>query len=252
MQVLWTEIEGRPVRARRTTAAPSCEQPSVVALPGLGMSGDYLLPLAEALAPTVRAYVLDLPGAGGAPGPSRRLRADHLAEVVDRWLERNRLFDVVLFGNSYGSEVALETALRADGRTRGVALGAPTPDPTARSVWRQLARLVRAGAHAPRDLLAIAFRDYRRTGARRMLREAFGALDEPIVERLQQLRIPALVIRGARDPVVPQRWAEEAARLARAELVVIEGAGHAAPFVRPEQVASAIGGFVTRIGAPST
>lgn len=235
------------MRARRTERVPAREHPTVVALPGLGLSADYLIPLAQALAPVLPTYIVDLPGSGGAPGPSRRLNAGDLADVVAQWLAVNELSDVLLFGNSYGSEVALETALRATGRTRGVVLGAPTPDPGARSLWRQFFRLVRAWAQAPPRLMAVSLRDYWRTGARSLLREAFAALDEPIIERLQQLGIPTLIVRGERDPVVPQRWAEEAARLARAELVVIDGAGHAAPFAQPEEVAAAITAFVERI-----
>jgi pimeloyl-ACP methyl ester carboxylesterase len=61
------------------------------------------------------------------------------------------------------------------------------------------------------------------------------------------LETPALVVRGASDPVVPQRWAERAARLAHAELVVVDGAGHGAPFAQPEQVARAITAFARRV-----
>jgi pimeloyl-ACP methyl ester carboxylesterase len=85
-RVVWTQIERKPVRARVTTPAPACERPVVVALPGLGLTGDYLLPLARALAPSLRTYVVDLPGSGGAPGPRRRLRAAQLAQVVELWL----------------------------------------------------------------------------------------------------------------------------------------------------------------------
>ncbi len=215
----------------------------MVALPGLGLTGQYLLPLALELAPHLRTYVVDLPGSGGAPGPAGRLQAGQLAVVVERWLQANELGEVVLFGNSYGSEVALETALRAGSRIAGVVLGAPTPDPSARSLARQLGRLARAAAYASPRLLAIALRDYRRTGLRLLLRESAAALDEPIVERLKELRTPALVVRGGRDPVVPQRWAEEAARLANAELAVVPDAGHAAPYARPHDVARLIVAF---------
>lgn len=247
MEVGWTEIAGRPVRARRTLEEPSLPGVTVVALPGLGLSGDYLLPLAHELAPSLRTYVLDVPGAGGSPGPAGRLGAAHLGEVVGRWLADNDLADVVLFGNSYGSEVAVETALRDGSRVRCVVLGAPTPDPAARSFPRQLARLLVAAARAPRDLRALAARDYVRTGARRLLQESRAALDEPIVERLGALSAPALVVRGARDPVVPQAWAERAARLAGAELVVVPEAAHGAPYVRPAAVAAAIVDFTARI-----
>jgi len=152
----------------------------------------------------------------------------------------NGLRDVLLFGNSFGSEVAAETAPRLGEACRGVALGAPTPDPSARSLPRQLVRMLRVGLRAPPPLLRLALRDYARTGVRCLLREGLAALDEPICERLRALDLPVTIVRGSHDPVVPQRWAQEAAALARARLVVVPGAGHAAPWEEPGAVAGAV------------
>lgn len=243
---VWTSIDGRAVRARRPPVTPRAARPVAVLLPGLGLSGDYLLPLARALAPVMPTYVIDLPGSGGCPGPAGRLHARHLGDVVARWLAANRLAGVVLVGNSFGSEVALEAGARAPDRVVALALGAPTPDPRARNLGVQLARLVRAAGPAPWWVVRVALRDYARTGVRRLLREARTALREPVVRRLAAASVPVLVIRGERDPVVPGAWAREAARLARGELAVIPGAGHAALASHPGAVADAIAAFVSR------
>jgi len=230
--------ENAALRVHATVAASGRERPAVVALPGLGLSGDYLVPLALALAPELRTYVVDPPRSGSA---------QQLAKLVDQWLEANGLDDVVLYGNSFGSEIALEAALLPGTRVRGVVLGAPTPDPSARSFARQAGRLAHAAALAPPRMVAIAARDYARTGLRRLLRQGRAALAEPIEKRLPLLGLPALVVRGSRDPVVPQRWAEQAARLARAELAVVEGAAHACPFSHPAELAGLIVEFSARI-----
>lgn len=218
-----------------------------MALPGLGLTSDYLFPLALALAPQLRVYLLDLPGSGGAPGPARPLRAGHLADVVVAWVEANELSDVLLFGNSFGSEVAVETATRLTGAVAGVVLGAPTPDPGARSLPRQLGRLLLAARRAPDPLVALAVRDYRRTGLRRLLREGLAALHEPIVERLRRLEVPTLIVCGEHDPVVPRRWAADAAEVARGRLCVVAGAGHATPYEAPETLARIIGEFAAEV-----
>jgi pimeloyl-ACP methyl ester carboxylesterase len=83
---------------------------------------------------------------------------------------------------------------------------------------------------APREL-AIRVRDAEAE------REVERAARREWDERLAGLDRPALVVRGEHDPVVPQRWAGEAARFARCEPAVVDGAGHAAPYERPHEVA---------------
>jgi len=54
--------------------------------------------------------------------------------------------------------------------------------------------------------------------------------------QLAQIRVPALVCRGERDPVAPARYAEEIARgIPGARLETIEGAGHVANADAPER-----------------
>ena len=51
---------------------------------------------------------------------------------------------------------------------------------------------------------------------------------DPIERKLPEIDTPALVVRGEKDSVVPQRWAEEVAgRLGTDRLLVIPGEGHA-------------------------
>ncbi|HEU5033126.1 MAG TPA: alpha/beta hydrolase [Mycobacteriales bacterium] len=237
---LWTTLDGQPVRARRVTVAPAAPRPTVVLLPGLGLSGDYLLGLARCLGPRLPTVVVDLPGSGGCPGPAIPLRPAHLAEVVVRWLDANALSSVVLFDNSFGSQVAAEVAIKRPDLVRALVLGAPTPDATARSFWIHVYRLLRAAVIAPGWLTRLALRDYRRTGFRPLLREGLNALHEPVRDRLGQVSVPTHIVRGDRDPVVSQQWAEEVAGLVGAPLSVVRGAGHGAPAAAPRQVAPII------------
>ena len=62
-------------------------------------------------------------------------------------------------------------------------------------------------------------------------------LRDSIERRLPQVFVPVLVMRGKRDTIVPQHWAEEVSRLARAErLVVIPRKGHALNYSAAEQL----------------
>jgi len=58
---------------------------------------------------------------------------------------------------------------------------------------------------------------------------------------LNRLSVPTRVVRGSRDQVVSQRWAEEVARIAGAPTpAVVPGWGHAVNYDAPSQVADAV------------
>jgi 2-hydroxy-6-oxonona-2,4-dienedioate hydrolase len=67
----------------------------------------------------------------------------------------------------------------------------------------------------------------------------FGeALRDRIELNLPRVMAPTLVVRGARDPIVPGRWAEQAtALLPRGRLVVVADAAHTMNYTSPEALA---------------
>jgi pimeloyl-ACP methyl ester carboxylesterase len=71
------------------------------------------------------------------------------------------------------------------------------------------------------------------------------ALRDRIEDKLPHLDVPTLVVRGARDPIAPQRWVEEAARLLpQGRLVVVPGAAHTMNFTSPDALARVVRPFV--------
>ena len=81
----------------------------------------------------------------------------------------------------------------------------------------------------------------------RFIPEFFGMLRYPIERKLPLLRVPATVIRGENDAVVPQRWAEAAASLvASKRVLVMPGWGHAIQYSAAPQFAEAIMPFLSR------
>ncbi len=56
------------------------------------------------------------------------------------------------------------------------------------------------------------------------------------LDRLNEIRVPTLIIHGREDKAVPLRWAEEAhKRIAGSKLVVIDNAGHWPQREKPEE-----------------
>ena len=67
------------------------------------------------------------------------------------------------------------------------------------------------------------------------------------------MRVPTLVVRGSRDPIVPQRWAKEVAELLpMGQLSVIPGAAHAANYGWAAEFARIILKFLDDGGHPAS
>ena len=83
--------------------------------------------------------------------------------------------------------------------------------------------------------------DYYRAGARVLAAELRAMLAHAPEPLLAQVRVPVRVVRGSRDLVAPQRWAERVARLTGAPApAVIRGWGHAVHYDAPATVAGLI------------
>ena len=71
-------------------------------------------------------------------------------------------------------------------------------------------------------------------------------MEDRIEEKLPHVRVPALVVRGSKDPIVPQRWAEEVARLLpMGRLVVVPGAPHTLVYDAPLELARVVRPFLS-------
>ncbi|MFC7109864.1 alpha/beta fold hydrolase [Nonomuraea rubra] len=59
------------------------------------------------------------------------------------------------------------------------------------------------------------------------------------------MAVPALVVRGGKDRMVSQAWAEEVTRLLpRGRLVVMDGLPHMVPYKDPRGLAREVGAFL--------
>jgi pimeloyl-ACP methyl ester carboxylesterase len=222
-QSRWRTVRGIAIHDRRPLARANDTTP-VVLIHGLAVSHRYLMPLAARLAGHHPVHVVDLPGFGLSGDPGRVLNvtehADHLAD----WLEAAGLPSVVVLGNSFGCQVAVELAVRHPEHVRALVLVGPTMDPAARTAFRQILRWLRDTAREDPLQLPILLRDVRDAGLHRVVGTLVHALRDPIEDKLPLVRVPVLVTRGSREPIVPVAWALAAARLAPlGELAVVPG-----------------------------
>ena len=220
-----TEVQAGSMRMRMRVAAGQAERP-VVLVHGFVVSGRYMIPTARRLAPAFQVYVPDLPGFGGSEKPPDALTLVQLADVLADWVDAAGLDRAVLLGNSFGCQVIVEFALRYPERAAALILVSPTVDPERRSMPQQLIRLL---LDAPEllNMAPLLLRDLRDIGLHRTLQTLRYMLQDRIEEKLPQVSVPTLVVRGEWDPIVSQRWAVTVSRLLPAgRLVVLPRARH--------------------------
>ncbi len=241
----WTEVGGLLMHARVSVNPVGAELPSVVLVHGLGVSSRYMVPLAEHLGRTISVYAPDLPGFGKSAGAARALNIDELADALAAWMQAMNLDQSVLLGNSFGSQIVVALALRHPQCIARAVLVAPTMDPRAPTVIRQIMRLLRDAPREPLSLLPLAIRDYLTTGLRRGFQTLRYAIEDRIEDRLPHVHVPTLVVGGARDPVVPRGWVEEVARLLpHGRAVLIPRAAHAVNYNSPQELAHVVRMFM--------
>jgi 2-hydroxy-6-oxonona-2,4-dienedioate hydrolase len=220
---------------------------------GIGVSGRYLLPTAVRLAPYFRVCVPDLPGWGRSEKPRRALGVRGSARALAGWMDAIGIARAAFLGNSMGCQTLVELAATSPGRVDRLVLVGPTIDASARSFARQAFRLVRDTLREPSTLIAIVVADYAAYGPRRFMATARSVLDDRIEEKAPLVRAPTLVVRGERDALVSQEFAEElASRFPLGQLAVVPRAPHAVNYADPLALARLTSSFLSeRSAGPS-
>jgi pimeloyl-ACP methyl ester carboxylesterase len=245
----WVDVGGRRMHARVTTVDPVHALPAIF-VHGIGVASPYFIPTLVRLAASHRGHAVDLPGFGQSHKPERTLTVTELADALAGWMDAAGIDRGAIVGNSFGCQIVTDFALRQPRRAVCIALLGPTMDPHARTAARQAARWLRNGLHERPSQLPLLVRDYRAAGLRRTLETFRHALWDRIEDRLPHVTAPALVVRGALDPIVPQEWAEEAARLLpHGRLIVVPGAAHTLNYNAPDQTARILSTFLAGAGA---
>lgn len=224
------------------------------------------------LAGTHHGVALDLPGTGGTPLPPGLRTMPDMARWVARTCDRLGLARVTLVGHSLGGNLAAQVALDFPALARRLVLVDAALDPAAlpaRARWPLHGRLglpalrlmrlaslpmAAAGRRAPHDRTLSFWRAYARrthwyTQANRddrALQCQLQALtDNPLPPaRLSALRLPLLILHGARDAVVPVAGARALANaLPGAALIVFPAAHHCPMDTDPDRFAQSLRDF---------
>lgn len=240
-----TRVNGLRLNAFVSKDADFARKLPVVLVQGLGISASYMIPAMAEIAKFAKVFALDLPGFGDSEKPEHVFNIAELADVLAVWMKAVGIERAVLVGHSFGSQIVTEFALRHSEMIASAVLAAPTFDKRARSAFRQFWRLLVNARNEPFSLILLAFKSYFKFGFRREARTLQIALSDRIEDKLPEIRLPTLVVRGELDTVVPQLWAREVADLLPdGKLITIPGGTHGVNYNSPQKFAAAIREFL--------
>ncbi len=211
-------------------------------------------------------------GTNGATGGRRR--PPHRSPTGTRAPTSSRLLDhlgvqrAVLAGMSQGGYLSLRAALTAPDRVRALVLmdTQPGPEDAEKAVgYHGLIDAWTAPGGPPQEVLDTvaqiilgpgwsgtpAWQERWRELPMDRVRQVFQTLvgrEDDVAGRIAELTMPALVVHGSDDLAIDVEIARAFAQaLPDAELVVVDGAGHAANLTDPDPVNAALGPFLERV-----
>lgn len=238
----WTFVDGWRWHSR--SSQPTDGTPFVL-IHGLIISSLYMIPLAECLAETAEVHALDLPGFGRSEGPVRALSVPAFAEALARWLDAAGIERCHLVANSLGCQICADFAARFPRRVATLTLIGPTIDPAAHTIPRQALRLAAELLREPVRLWLNHLVDFLRAGPRRVWTMVLVMFADRIDRKLPRISAPTFVLRGERDPIAPESWTREAARLLpNGRPLTLPRAGHCVHYSHPVETARAILAFI--------
>ncbi len=242
----------------------------VVLVHGLGGAATNWVELLPRLVERHRVLVLDLPGHGGSGRLHRGAGMSAFADSVAAVIEHEDAAPALVFGHSFGGQVALRLVHRRPELVRGLLLAAPSGIATG-------TRVVQAVVHASATLrpghwvAPLRHRYSERVWYRRALfrpwfvsdplaissRATIGFLDgtaawvdlrtagramladDPRLD-LEHVACPVMLLWGARDAQLPLDDAFEYARRLRAKLRIVADCGHLVIGERPHACLDAL------------
>jgi len=233
-------------RVFSSTRPESSSAPAYVIVHGIGVSHRYSEPLHEVLAAEADVHSIDLPGFGGLPKPKQNLTVEQMARALGEALDVIGVTNAVLIGHSMGSQWVVELALQRPDLAASVVVIGPVTDDRHRSALAQAVALgLDTLGESPMANVKI-FTDYLRCGPVWYSRQLQHMLAYRLEEKVGELAVSLLVMRGGNDPIAGTQWCRRIRDSApTASLAIVPGHHHVVQYTAPRAVASAITSLVT-------
>lgn len=230
-----------------TNDVPLAERHDIVLVHGLGVSSQYFERLAVHLGRVGAVHLLDLPGFAGVPRPHGHLEIEDFAGLIARWVEHAGLTRPTLVGHSMGSQVVTEVLASHPGLASHAVLVGPPVNARERSIPRQALRLLQSSWFESPRTRQVALGGYLECGPHWFASVLPRMLRYPVEDRLPDVDVPVLVVRGEHDHVAPRAWVETLADAApRGRWVEVPGASHAVIYEHSRETAALVLDHVVR------
>lgn len=237
----------------------------------------------EGLARGNRVVAIDLPGYGRSAKKNFQYSMEFFARVVDGVIEKMGLSHPILMGHSMGGQIAMTHALLFPKKAEALLLLAPagletfaegegrwlaevstkdlfrltTPEGVYANYVNNFYDMPKEARFMIEDRVRVIggpdFDDY----CYAVSRSVAAMIDGPVWARLGEIDVPALVIFGEQDGLIPnpilhggstRSIAEPGvARLKKGQLVMVPRAGHMVQFERPAEVEAAVSAFLAKL-----
>lgn len=246
VESFYTGVGPWSVHARRSLgeALPEGLTP-VVLVHGVVVSGHYMKPTLKALGRYRRVYAPDLPGFGRSSGPRRSPDVPELAGCLADWLRAAGIGKAVVVAHSTGCQFAVELAAREPELVERLVLLGPTGNPENRSSVVQVWRWVLDCFQEPLGVWVSYAEGFLSLRPRRSIGILRHSMRGDMAEKLPLLKVPALVVRGSRDPISSPRWMEKMVDLLpNGRCATIPDAPHDVNYATPEGLTEVLRSFL--------
>lgn len=226
-----------------------------------------------------RCIAIDLPGNGLSSTGEYPYSMHFFAEVISDFIREKKLTNVYLAGHSMGGQISLMFALMHQPLLKGLIVCAPAGFETfndwEKSLYRNTMYFVDMVSNEETSLrkaiqnsfyimpdnapaftqqLVDLMKLQDRTHYRYMIDSCINAmLDEPVYDRLPEIKTPVLILFGERDNLIPNRFIHPVSTKSLAETAskqftdatvhIISQCGHFLQWEKPQQVNSFIRNF---------
>lgn len=228
----------------------------IVVLHGWGLSAKTFEPLvAELKKHHVEVFAPDFPGFDSLHIPQKPFTLSDYVEFLHTYLERHHIVKPILIGHSFGGRVALKYQYTYPNNISALILtGAPGFTPVSRKKLSLFISIAKIGGtlfslpllYRLKDRVRLWYyyvvgaRDFYR--AEGVMRETFkNVVKEPLVTCMQNVRVPTLLVWGAKDLIVPVRIAEKMKEtIAHSRLIIVPDGGHNVSYTSPKEFVRSI------------
>lgn len=243
---------------------------TIIFIHGLGSYSQAWIKNVEALKSEYRCISIDLPGYGKSSKQPHSGQMTFYAGIVNELVKELNLGKVVLAGHSMGGQISITTSLIYPDIVKGLVLVAPagferfhkgqkqwfrdvmtvdgvrltTTEAIQNNLSSNFYRLPADADFMVTDRISMRSADDFLAYCYAVVQSVSGMVDEPVIDYLQDISVPTLILFGENDNLIPNRFLNPgptvdiakygASKIKDSKLVMVPKCGHFMMFEKPE------------------